>query len=512
MELELRQDYISCWETVCDTSLNLEETSEMIVPDACPDIMQVLDGEGKVLLQRKEAQDGRAEFSGLIKASILYLPDGDGKICSLDAVLPFSASVEAAAISRRAQVQVIPQVQSIDVHLLNPRKILIRVNFTLKVQCYAADSVAICPCVDNGEPYSIQQKVEDYQSHVVVTALEKMFNYSDVLSLPAGRPDIKKLLRTRADCLCNESKIIGSKLVFKGEARLEIMYSGQDDELYHANFTLPFSQIIECSDAGEEAAPEIQIIFTDLSCKLADEEGRSLAVELELLAQALLRKNERRELLTDLYSTSHAATPNHKQYPVRRVMDQGVAPESVREVLETGIPATNVLDVHIRPCHLAKTKQDNSLELGAEVEVFVLYTNEQGNIDSLHRKFIVPHQIPISDNWDYQCQFWISREGLASPVSSGIEVSFTIDFSWTATAKGELSGIDAVTLEERVKDAEKPRPSVILKTVRPGESLWEIAKAFCTTESEISEANALQSTELYPGQMLLLPKMQDRVC
>ena len=110
MELELRQDYMSCWDTVCDTSLDLEETTEMIVPDACPDIMQVLDGEGKVLVQRKEAQDGRAEFSGLIKVNILYLPEGEEKLYSLDAVLPFAASIDLPAISRRTQMQVTPQI------------------------------------------------------------------------------------------------------------------------------------------------------------------------------------------------------------------------------------------------------------------------------------------------------------------------------------------------------------------------------------------------------------------
>ena len=35
MELELQKDYINCWENVFKTTINQEETSEMIVPDAC---------------------------------------------------------------------------------------------------------------------------------------------------------------------------------------------------------------------------------------------------------------------------------------------------------------------------------------------------------------------------------------------------------------------------------------------------------------------------------------------
>ena len=52
MELELRQETMRGWQTVCRTTLEQEETGETIVPDACPDIWQVLDGEARLLLQR----------------------------------------------------------------------------------------------------------------------------------------------------------------------------------------------------------------------------------------------------------------------------------------------------------------------------------------------------------------------------------------------------------------------------------------------------------------------------
>ena len=64
MELELRQETVRGWESVCRATLEQEETAEMIVPDACPDIWQVLDGEARLLLQRKEPQDGKGDFSG----------------------------------------------------------------------------------------------------------------------------------------------------------------------------------------------------------------------------------------------------------------------------------------------------------------------------------------------------------------------------------------------------------------------------------------------------------------
>ena len=92
MELELRQETVRGWETVCRTTLEQEETAEAIVPDARPDIWQVLDGQARLLLQRNEAQDGRGELAGLLKTTILYQPEGGQGVEAMEVTLPFSAA------------------------------------------------------------------------------------------------------------------------------------------------------------------------------------------------------------------------------------------------------------------------------------------------------------------------------------------------------------------------------------------------------------------------------------
>jgi LysM repeat protein len=321
---------------------------------------------------------------------------------------------------------------------------------------------------------------------------------------------MKELLRTRADCVCNESKVIGNKVVFKGEAKLDLLYRSPDHKLCTANFQLPFSQIMENSELSEEATPELRIIFTDVSCKPADGEGRNVAVELELLAQCVLRKQENSPVLTDLYSTKYDAVPVFKPLPISRLMDQGVAPETVREVLESGMPVENIMDVQIRPMQMNTVKQGNEMAMNAEVEAYVLYKNDQGGMGSLHRRMIIIHQIPIANHWNYQCEFWISRGGTATPVSGGVEVAFTIEYSWNAMENGAVEVVERASLEDK-KPTTKESPSVIIRSVRSGESLWEIAKAYGTTVAEIVEANSLPTTEIYPGQMLMIPRVKERM-
>ena len=65
MELELECTQLSGFETVLDTTVFHEETMEMIVPDACPDILRIWDSEGQACLSSREALDGRINLSGI---------------------------------------------------------------------------------------------------------------------------------------------------------------------------------------------------------------------------------------------------------------------------------------------------------------------------------------------------------------------------------------------------------------------------------------------------------------
>ena len=109
MELELRRETVRCWQAVCRTTLEQEETAECIVPDACPDIWQVLDSQGRMLLQRREPQEGRGEFSGLIRVNILYQPEGEGAIQAMETTLPFAASPDLPQVNRRCILRAEPQ-------------------------------------------------------------------------------------------------------------------------------------------------------------------------------------------------------------------------------------------------------------------------------------------------------------------------------------------------------------------------------------------------------------------
>ena len=120
--------------------------------------------------------------------------------------------------------------------------------------------------------------------------------------------------------------------------------------------------------------------------------------------------------------------------------------------------------------------------------------------------------IPVSYQWEMAadcrcvCRCQCPGELYATPTMGGIEVRFPLDFDCRAEVPQELSTVcEARLVEERPRDKAQC-PSIILRMVEDGERLWDIAKAYATTEEDIRNANELADACLPVGKLLLIPK------
>lgn len=503
MELELRQETVRGWETVCRTTLEQEETAEAIVPDARPDIWQVLDGQARLLLQRNEAQDGRGELAGLLKTTILYQPEGGQGVEAMEVTLPFSAAPDLPRLTRRGTVHVVPRVLSVDVHLLNPRKVLVRVGYCLDLEAFEPQNRSLAAQAADPEQWGVCQKTGQLRTLQTVYVQEKAFTYQDTLTLPAGRPDAVEVLRTQAKCTCTEARVIGTKLVFKGEAALQLLCRGEDGGLFAEEFRLPYSQIMDAGEESEEGLCHMDLVFTDVTCTPVEGDRRTFQVTLALQAQGVLRREVTAPILTDLYSTTHTLETTEAMYPICRLLDQGEAQESARETVETSSVPSRLLDVQVRLGRLTQNLEGEDRVLTQEAELSVLYETEEGPA-AASRRVSLSHRLPGQGEGTCLVTTELLRDPTAALAGEGVEVSFALAFRWMCLAQEEVPVIVQVQVGEP-RQAEGRQPSLTLRAVHPGEDLWAVAKACCTTEDAILAASGLESGEVAPGQMLLIP-------
>lgn len=505
MEVELKRTEIGCFEPVLETTIYREETMEMIVSDACPDILRIVDTESRPCLRQRELSEGGLSLRGTARAVVLYVPDGMDSLWKLEVEVPFQCMLEDAAITSRCRMVAVPQVVSAETRALNPRKVLVRVNLAIAVQIYLPQTLGLCCDIGGQEEWGIQQRLEQRESSMVVCVQEKTFSFSDELTVPGNKPAVSEVLKGRGEVYCSESKLIGNKLIFKGGVTLQLLCRGADATVFQSVHELPFSQIMEVTGGDEDASCQIEVGLTDWSFTLADEEGRALAVSLELMAQAVVRQSQTLSLITDAYSISHQLKAEVQTCQLWRLVEQGSRRQAVREIVETGVMPRTVHDAWMSVTSQSVTREGGHVTLSASVNVTVLYAAEEQEFATVSRQFPVTCQLDCDDSFRVSC-FCGSSELQATATAGGIEVRFAADFRLVVLQSVRVSGISGVNLEEAVSRDASRLPSVVLRQMTGQEALWDIAKAYSTTMEEIMRANDLTGEDVAVGQLLLIPK------
>lgn len=504
MELELQQQELASFEVVFHTALAREETMEMIVPDAYPDILAVLDTSGIVLMGRKEVSAGCVSVAGTVRCNILYRPEAGSPVQAMEAELPFQTTVDDEHIPPSAHCVATVRLALVETRVLNPRKVLLRAETVTEVTVYSRQPFTYCGDIPEHEAKGVEQRVTEYQGCFVREVTERPFHFSDTLNLPGSNPPIQTVLRSAVRVFSTEEKLIGGKLIFKGSASVSLLYISVDGAVSLAGFDLPFSQMVE---AGGSPEALYQLELSLLGCEVSppDSDGRQLMLELDILAQATIRETQILSMVTDAYSIHCATVPEFSQCSIPKLLGQVPRRYSLRELLEAPAQAREVLSAQLHMGLLRTTRKDHALELSAELRCFVVYEDAQGELGTVSQTFPMTMEVEAPHNCIPYVSF--NRDDTTAMVTAGgLELRSDLEFQLLIMGQESICGLTAFQMDTEKELDFEGKPSIVLRQFRKGETLWDIAKAYCTTCGEIERANELEECGAVVGQMLLIPR------
>ena len=478
MELSLNNVMMEGYACLLDTTVFQEETQESIVPDACPDIGRVLCTQARAQLRAKESVEGKVEGEGSIAVTVVYLPEGEDGPRKLSLSIPFRVSVAAAGIVPGCPVVVKPWVTGVETRVLNPRKVLCRVELAAACQGWGQEE-NILTATWSGEECTLEQRTEAVDRYAAVSVSEKAFAFTDDVTLSTGQGAVAELLGHRLDLRCDEAKVIGNKLIFKGEVTLQARYRTMENTL--------------------------DIVEQDSRLELVDDgEGRTLGVHLELLAQAVVRQTQTVEVFCDAYSVSQDVEVERQELTFSQLWEENTVNQIHREIFDLPNGARSVEDCWVTLGQPTVERRESEAAASVRGTATVLYVSEEGSLEALVQSVAIQVGVTLPEQGNCRVRCALSGEAGAAVTAGGIELRCPVRFSYLTTVPRKCSAVTAIRVEERGEEAE--RPSVILRLAQPGESLWDIAKAYSTTTQDILAANELPEPERPEGTLLLIPR------
>ena len=502
MDFELEQNVILCYENAGQAAVCQEETQEAIVPDACPDILRIVEVCAQAFPSRCEMGEGQATVVGMIQATVLYMPETGALLQSIPLRLPFSVRVDVPGNNPGSVAEMAARICHADARILNPRKLLLRCDLMVEVTALCRREHTVSTAVLPSEQTQICQQHQTLEYERQSAAPQRIFPISEEIRLTGSQPPI--LLASRACVRCDESRIIGSKLIFKGKVDVDLLIQTSEGDMDHRLESFPFSQILEAKGAGENGSCHVQLELSEFSCVQPLDDPYHLMIEAEVLAMGRVHETEQLVVLTDLYSTTHHCQLEEKENILHTPSQRTVIPQTLRELLETDDVVRTVCSCRFQPGPVLCVPDQNAFSLSIHGYISALYLDEERRPRLIEKQVELTARCNVSPDSRILHLTFLPGEVYAAPCVGGIEVRLNGDFSLLTADPLTIRTIQSASLGE-ARNAGQRSPSVTLRRPEDGESLWDIAKACGSTREEILQANELTVEDLPTGKLLLIP-------
>lgn len=510
MDLKINREMLGTTESIYDGLQEQSVELDYILPDYCPDIFRLVKCCVTPSVVSRSVNSDTLSYELSADIRILYCSENSPTLHCISQKMTFSKSIRLSEAEDKVSVSLIPKTDHINCRVVNPRRIDMRGAVSIKIKVSAQRSHEVI-CDIFGMNSQCRKKPVEFAAKKL--SAFRTITVSDNIELNASSNPITAVIRISAIPEITEKKIVANKLVIKGEARINILYSTENG-LETILSKIPFSQIADMEGLDESFICNIK---TDIvSCDatpVTDSDGNAgaLKCDLRINLDCSAVKTLPSELVTDVYSTTYPC-----EFALSRLKIQK-APAPVSESLQNSITLQNengAIDcVYSAWCNAKNinTSIDSENEciiVSGMAEFCVMIKNETGMPSVLEKSEAFEYKIPVSGITD------------SSSVDINVtipECDYTISSSDTISLKAEILITGQIGISEEIEAVTEVSFNGDVRKVRDGdyalklyygvegEYMWEIAKKYSTSVRAIMEENDLESETLTSSGMLLIP-------
>ena len=214
-------------------------------------------------------------------------------------------------------------VASAEARIINPRKVSVCFEIRSELDCYALEKLSIESGLPTDAVSGLHVKYENAELNLVNAVREKVFTLNEQYSFPSGKPRPARLLCGNVNFLVNDTQLVGTKVIIKGNAEIAVSYVSEEVNYpLRTEFATPFSQIV---DIGEEMMDNCDVIpsLTASYFEIADSISGDKLIEVEIHAvlQLLCRSNRQLVYISDAYSNLMPAECSTERLNMKFISD-----------------------------------------------------------------------------------------------------------------------------------------------------------------------------------------------
>ena len=509
MNYSMNKDNISTNEVLFDGCQEQSIDLDFSLPDYCPDIRRILKCQVYPQINVKNLTADRLDVDGNAIIKLIYVDAIKNTIRCCEYKEPFSLSFNFYSQVENAMAFTKVKVEYMNCRAISPRRLDIHGAFSV---CAKVCSKIDQEIVNSVDAEDIQQKKEDRLVSSIVGTGNQQFSVNETVEIGSSNPKIESIIKSNISIELSDIKAIANKIIIKADAFIKILYLSDIDtgNIESAEYTVPISQIVDVPGVDEDSLCDIrvEILSNDIRPKsdsLSEEELLSIDIKFAVMVTAYEKKEL--QIVSDVYSTKYNLNINHKQTSAPRfveVISDNYTDKSDVEVSSEGI--SEIIDVFNEVISASARCEEDKINFKGKMNICILAIDDKGE------PFYTERMVDFEHKKDWNC----SGENTTCDVEpmlksmtfrintkNSVEIKSEISLKAIATSMENFKVIDEISADEdnpKEKDA-----SLTIYYADKGESIWDIARSYCTSVDLIKQENNITEDVLTKRGMLLIP-------
>ena len=503
MVMEMEKDRISINQSLGVEKNIFQVENDIIVNDIKPDVLSIIDTNGVLCVNKKEVIDGKIRLEGEVNTYIIYLADDENStVRSLNTVLNFNEAIELKDYNENMDVCISCKLKDIESKIINGRKINLKALIEVQSKLYLDSNIDIVNNIDSLENMQVLKTNEQ-----IVSCIGKgttKVNAKDTISINEA-DDVAEIMKVNFNVIDKEIKISYNKVLVKADADVMVLYLTEDNRVNSVHTKIPVMGFIDMQDISDDCFCTVNDQLSNLIIKCNnDEHSIYVEAEIEFLIEAFQKKQI--DIVEDLYSTVADAHANQKN------VNAMVGKENIKyeckineSIQNKDLENATIYWFEIEPNIIKEDIRNGKVLYEGEAIVKVLCSKDG--------KMAV-NTINIPFNSEIESDLINSNSLISKDISvkneniilqgDRINISMCLEFNIIIEESKELNLIEEINMDEI---NEKNPYSMVIYFVKPGDTLWKIAKKFRSTIEDIVRINDIEDeNKINIGKQLYIPK------
>lgn len=511
--MELKQEIFRVSKTVCRGSTQTASSGDIIVPDTKADILKIIQVDADAHITDKSIRDGKLVLSGKTDLKILYIPDSDNdKINSINSSFEFLQEVSCDGAEEEMQIIATANVSRADFSVINSRKLHVKTIINLDYEVTDTADVGIASEVD--EDSGAQVKRESIGIQNISDICSHNFIMQEHLELQSGQQAIKDILKADVQICDTEYKTVIGKIVLKGVAVICILYTTADGNIEHTEMELPFTEVVDSEEVGDNSECEIEYAVTGADFGvMEDSDGECRVINAEISAQAQIKAmdNSVIDMITDCFVPGHHTELIRETIEMEEIIAKPSAQNTLKEIVEMpdGVPEVrSVYNVVMKPYLTKSEPRDGKLLCEGKIEAYVLYLSDSSDnpVYSIRKEIpfgYVLNYNDLSPELTAHMKAEIKHSGYNMNSAGEVELRCILSLSAHIIRSRSEEIITDVEVLDIDENAER---GIVIYFVQGGDDLWDISKRYAVSMESVMQYNDIKDGDkLKTGERLFIP-------